>query len=80
MIKKNKPRARCATAKSRPRSKRKRNGLSVPCPKCGARSRVWRTTLGERLRTSERGRDFVVRERRCLSRAHHRFLTEEHTK
>lgn len=58
----------------------RRGSLSVPCPKCGSPSRVSRTTLGERLRTSKRKRNFVVRERRCVSPAHHRFSTEEHSR
>lgn len=60
--------------------KLKRGTMSVPCPKCGSPSRVARTTLGERLRTSKRRRNYVVRERRCVSPAHHRFTTEEHTR
>lgn len=67
----------------RPRKRRvlrKRLGFSVPCPECGSPSRVLRTTLGERLRKSRRKRDFVVRERRCISHAHHRFHTEEHSR
>lgn len=67
-------------AKKRSRVKRQRGGHSVPCPMCGSKSRVFRTTLGERLRTSRRKRNFVVRERRCLSPAHHRFSTEEHAR
>jgi hypothetical protein len=62
------------------KSARARGSLSVPCPQCGSPSRVFRTTLGERLRTSRRKRDFVVRERRCISVTHHRFTTEEHVK
>lgn len=54
--------------------KRKR-GTTCPCPKCGAPSRVLRTTLGARLRTSPR--DHVLRERRCVGTARHRFTTEE---
>ena len=57
--------------------KKKRGTAAVPCPECGAPSSVVRTTLGERLRTSRRRRNYVVRERRCASPAHHRFHTEE---
>jgi hypothetical protein len=64
----------------RPVRKRTRGSTSVPCPTCGSPSRVLRTTLGERLRTSRRRRDFVVRERRCASPAHHRFQTEERSR
>lgn len=58
----------------------KRGGASVPCPKCGAPSSVIRTMRGERLRTSRRKPTFVLRHRRCVSPAHHKFETEEHTR
>ena len=61
-------------------AKRKRGGSSVPCPECGAHSHVLRTTLGERIHTSRRKRDYVVRERRCVSPAHHKFHTEERSR
>lgn len=54
---------------------RPRGGASCPCPKCGKSSRVVRTSLGARLRTGPR--DHVLRERRCIGTAHHRFHTEE---
>lgn len=57
-----------------------RGTMSVPCPECGSPSRVCRTTLGERLRTSRRKRNYVVRERRCISPAKHKFNTEERTR
>lgn len=39
-----------------------------------------RTTRGERLRTSRRKRTYVVRERRCVGVAGHKFHTEEHAR
>lgn len=60
--------------------KRKRQGASVPCPACGSPTRVLRTNLGERLRTLKHKRDYVVRDRRCVSPAHHRFQTEERSR
>ena len=67
--------------KPKPKKIKKRtSSMSVPCPECGSPSRVFRTSLGERLRTSRRKRTYVLRERRCLSPAHHRFHTEEHTR
>lgn len=54
-------------------------GTRCPCPECGSPTRVIRTTLGERSRTITRlSRIYVVRERRCIGRARHRFHTEEH--
>lgn len=55
---------------------RVRGTASHPCPECGARSRVTRTTLGERRVDAEH--DHVLRERVCASG--HRFRTEEHPK
>lgn len=60
--------------------KKSRGTMSVPCPECGSPSRVLRTTRGERLRTSHRKRNYVVRERRCISPAKHKFSTEEHSR
>lgn len=58
--------------------RRARGSASCPCPECGRPSRVMRTTLGSRL---VRGpRDHVLRERRCIGVAHHRFRTEERPK
>lgn len=58
---------------------RKRAGAaSVPCPQCGSASQVQRTSLGARLRKSSR--NYVLRERKCVSPAHHRFSTEERAK
>jgi ssDNA-binding Zn-finger/Zn-ribbon topoisomerase 1 len=54
---------------------KRRRGTGYPCPECGASTRVLRTSIGERLKTSPRDR--VLRDRICLSRARHRFLTEE---
>lgn len=56
--------------------RKKRPGMR--CPKCGSPSRVLRTSLGERRVASKR--NYVLRERRCVSPAHHRFTTEEHTR
>jgi len=50
----------------------------VPCPKCGASSRVLRTSLGARLKRAKR--DHLLRERICLGVARHRFHTEERPK
>lgn len=44
-----------------------------PCPRCGASSRVLRTSLGARKKKSRR--DFLLRERVCTRK--HRFVTEE---
>lgn len=49
----------------------------VPCPKCGAGSRVLRVTKGERIRSASVKRDYVRRERICFAKAHHKFVTEE---
>jgi hypothetical protein len=57
-----------------------RNGaVSVRCPECNSPSRVLRTTLGERLiKTVKKNRtNYVRRERRCISPANHKFITEE---
>lgn len=53
--------------------------MSIPCPTCGGPTEVMRTSLGERRQTN-RPRNFVLRERRCLTPEEHRFFTEEHTK
>lgn len=58
--------------------KKKPKAHGVPCPKCGSPSRVLRTSLGERLKTTSR--DYVLRERRCVSSARHRFHTEERSR
>lgn len=78
-MKKSKP-IKAKYVRTKKRARRVRNGMSVPCPNCGSPSKVYRTSLGERLRTSRRRRDFVVRERICLSPARHRFHTEEHAR
>lgn len=69
--------------KTKPAKRRKHpsghNG-GVPCPHCGSPSRVLRTSVGERLRTTRRKPTYVLRERRCISRARHRFQTEEHSR
>lgn len=61
--------------KRKPRPLRRANTSSCPCPQCGASSRVLRTSLGARVKKATRDR--VIRERICLSRARHRFVTEE---
>jgi len=48
---------------------RPRGGASVPCPDCGANSRV---IITKRDRES-----MVVRKRECLGRSHHHFTTKE---
>lgn len=58
--------------------KRQRGSASFRCPKCGAPSRVMRTSLGARLKRSPR--NFVLRTRVCISRARHRFTTEERSR
>jgi ssDNA-binding Zn-finger/Zn-ribbon topoisomerase 1 len=62
----------------KPKRKKITRGHGVPCPECGSPSRVLRTSIGERLVNAKR--DHVLRWRRCVSRAHHRFQTEEHAR
>lgn len=64
----------------KPKKKKSVRGHGVPCPHCGSPSRVLRTSVGERLRTTRRKPTYVLRERRCISRARHRFQTEEHSR
>lgn len=54
-----------------------RGGASCPCPQCGSPSRVLRTHLGPRGKLRTRNKGTIMRERRCVSPAHHRFHTEE---
>ena len=67
------------TKQNSPRSPRKRTTASIPCPRCGGPTEVLRTSLGHRRQT-RRKRNYVLRERRCLTPEEHRFFTEEHTK
>ncbi len=60
------------------KKKRLRGTTSIPCPKCHAKTRVLRTSLGTPVRRT--AKHFVLRERVCISPAHHRFHTEEKAK
>lgn len=64
--------------KKRRRTKQVKATTGMPCPKCGSPSKVLRTSLGERLKTTPR--NYVLRERRCVSPAKHRFHTEERSR
>lgn len=56
--------------------KRKRGGVSMPCPKCRSDSRVGKTRRATAQLLNRFGPTIVVRTRFCLKHKH-RFATEE---
>jgi len=56
--------------------KRKRGGVSMPCPKCRANSRVAKTRRFNSSLIDDKA-VIVTRSRVCLGKTEHFFITEE---